>query len=250
MPPSHGCSRKIDRILAGLSRAHVPARRRRHNEVDSQSSLHAAVRCCLLPLGCKREQRVFDPGSSGTQVADGAALNEVHAGGVCLRRRTSASTKSSAYAVSEGKRLYNAYNCVGCHAQGGGAIGPALMDSDWIYGSQPAADLFRHRAGPPQRHAQLRRKASRLPGVGTRRLCALHERTTAQRCRSIPLGPDACGQSRASAAEGTSFRRESAADSEGKAMSPLACRSRLPRQPDVAQPGRTRRLRTSSTRSL
>jgi cytochrome c oxidase cbb3-type subunit 3 len=45
--------------------------------------------------------------------------------------------EDSAYAVSEGKRLYNAYNCVGCHAQGGGAIGPPLMDSVWIYGSHP-----------------------------------------------------------------------------------------------------------------
>jgi cytochrome c oxidase cbb3-type subunit III len=26
---------------------------------------------------------------------------------------------------------------VGCHAHGGGAIGPALMDSVWIYGSHP-----------------------------------------------------------------------------------------------------------------
>ena len=34
----------------------------------------------LLPLGCKREDRVFDPGSAGTKVADGTALNEVHAG--------------------------------------------------------------------------------------------------------------------------------------------------------------------------
>ena len=45
--------------------------------------------------------------------------------------------ETSAYAVGEGKRLYNAYNCVGCHAQGGGSIGPALMDSEWIYGSRP-----------------------------------------------------------------------------------------------------------------
>ena len=28
-------------------------------------------------------------------------------------------------------------NCYGCHANGGGAIGPALMDDKWIYGSQP-----------------------------------------------------------------------------------------------------------------
>lgn len=39
-------------------------------------------------------------------------------------------------AVMEGKRLYNAYNCVGCHANGGGAIGPALMDDQWIYGGR------------------------------------------------------------------------------------------------------------------
>lgn len=43
----------------------------------------------------------------------------------------------NAWAVSEGKRLFRQYNCTGCHAQGGGAIGPALMDSEWIYGSTP-----------------------------------------------------------------------------------------------------------------
>src|ERR1700712_993965 len=90
----------------------------------------------LLPLGCKREQRVFDPGSAGAQVADGTALNEVRAGGSSPNPDIS-KYESSAYAVGEGKRLYNAYNCVGCHAQGGGAIGPPLMDAVWIYGSQP-----------------------------------------------------------------------------------------------------------------
>jgi len=40
-------------------------------------------------------------------------------------------------ALGEGKRLYNQFNCSGCHAAGGGAIGPALMDETWIYGSQP-----------------------------------------------------------------------------------------------------------------
>ena len=28
-------------------------------------------------------------------------------------------------------------NCTGCHAHGGGAIGPPLMDDSWIYGSHP-----------------------------------------------------------------------------------------------------------------
>jgi cytochrome c oxidase cbb3-type subunit 3 len=89
-----------------------------------------------LAFGCKREQRAFDPGSSGTQVANGVSLNAVHAGG-SLPSPVIDKYEESAYAVGEGKRLYNAYNCVGCHAQGGGAIGPALMDSEWIYGSHP-----------------------------------------------------------------------------------------------------------------
>jgi len=79
---------------------------------------------------------VFDPGSAGTQIANGTALTEIHAGGGSPAPDIS-KYESSAYAVSEGKRLYSAYNCVGCHEQGGGAIGPALMDSTWIYGSQP-----------------------------------------------------------------------------------------------------------------
>ncbi|HZP05145.1 MAG TPA: c-type cytochrome [Terracidiphilus sp.] len=91
----------------------------------------------LLPLiiiGCKREQRVFDPGSTGATPAGATVLNEVSAGQPPTQKAPLA-YQQSAYTVAEGKRLYEAYNCVGCHAQGGGAIGPALMDSVWIYGS-------------------------------------------------------------------------------------------------------------------
>jgi cytochrome c oxidase cbb3-type subunit 3 len=86
--------------------------------------------------GCKREQRVFDPGSSMSQLANGVAVSEVHAGGPMSAPDIS-KYEDNAYAVAEGKRLYSAYNCVGCHAHGGGAIGPALMDDVWIYGSRP-----------------------------------------------------------------------------------------------------------------
>jgi cytochrome c oxidase cbb3-type subunit III len=48
---------------------------------------------------------------------------------------------NNAYAVSEGKRLYEWFNCVGCHAHGGGDIGPPLMDDKWIYGSR-AENIF------------------------------------------------------------------------------------------------------------
>jgi cytochrome c oxidase cbb3-type subunit III len=45
--------------------------------------------------------------------------------------------EENAFALSEGKRLYSSFNCVGCHAHGGGGMGPPLMDEDWIYGSAP-----------------------------------------------------------------------------------------------------------------
>lgn len=41
-------------------------------------------------------------------------------------------------AVAQGKILFNAMNCVGCHAPlGGGGMGPPLSDDIWIYGSDP-----------------------------------------------------------------------------------------------------------------
>jgi cytochrome c oxidase cbb3-type subunit III len=41
------------------------------------------------------------------------------------------------WAISEGKRLFGWYNCSGCHARGGGGMGPPLMDDRWLYGERP-----------------------------------------------------------------------------------------------------------------
>jgi cytochrome c oxidase cbb3-type subunit III len=38
--------------------------------------------------------------------------------------------------INEGHRLFLWYNCVGCHANGGGGMGPALMDPQWRYGGK------------------------------------------------------------------------------------------------------------------
>ncbi len=45
--------------------------------------------------------------------------------------------EQNAYALSRGKELYSSLNCVGCHAHGGGGMGPALTDANWTYGSDP-----------------------------------------------------------------------------------------------------------------
>jgi cytochrome c oxidase cbb3-type subunit III len=45
-------------------------------------------------------------------------------------------------AVDEGRRLYIAFNCAGCHGvRGGGGIGPPLIAEHYIYGSQ-AGNIF------------------------------------------------------------------------------------------------------------
>ncbi|HML27955.1 MAG TPA: c-type cytochrome [Hyphomicrobium sp.] len=36
--------------------------------------------------------------------------------------------------IAAGKQLFTAMNCVGCHFNGGGGMGPPLMDNVWIYG--------------------------------------------------------------------------------------------------------------------
>lgn len=91
----------------------------------------------LTSGSCKREQRQFEPPatSPGTSVVQ----SELQPGGPALQNSESNPAEENANALSDGKRLFSQYNCTGCHANGGGAIGPALMDETWIYGSDPAS---------------------------------------------------------------------------------------------------------------
>jgi cytochrome c oxidase cbb3-type subunit III len=101
--------------------------------------LSRAVLCvCVLSAGaCERESRPFDE----LAAASGRATTEVQtplmAGQPSPPDGPENPFRGNAWAISEGKRLYTAYNCAGCHGNGGGAIGPALMDDEWIYGVQP-----------------------------------------------------------------------------------------------------------------
>jgi cytochrome c oxidase cbb3-type subunit 3 len=96
--------------------------------------------------GCQREYRHF----TATPMAPDAraqtdALSPQQAGpaGRGLREVAAAGAydEDSAYALAQGKKYYRWFNCTGCHAQGGGGSGPALMDASWIYGKQPG-DIF------------------------------------------------------------------------------------------------------------
>ena len=85
--------------------------------------------------GCYREERSFSapgpaaPRTDGTRattnVAGGAP--PVEAGAVAIASKAPL-YEENAFAVNQGKRLFRWYNCNGCHGQGGGGMGPALMD--------------------------------------------------------------------------------------------------------------------------
>jgi cytochrome c oxidase cbb3-type subunit 3 len=57
--------------------------------------------------------------------------------------------ETNAYNLGEGKRLYSWFNCKGCHADGGGASGPALMDGWWRYGADSVSVFVSLRDGRP-----------------------------------------------------------------------------------------------------
>jgi cytochrome c oxidase cbb3-type subunit III len=101
----------------------------------SDLALLAITACALLGGGCDREHREYHaapteaapphPRLSTLQPGDRLA-NSVDAIG--------AHYENNAYHINQGSRLYRWFNCNGCHANGGGSIGPALMDAQWRYG--------------------------------------------------------------------------------------------------------------------
>jgi cytochrome c oxidase cbb3-type subunit 3 len=87
--------------------------------------------------GCERERRAFKDSPPAPPALTTVTQSELHAGPQGRPVSVESPYDDNAYSVSEGKRLFNQYNCSGCHFQGGGGIGPPLMDSEWIYGSEP-----------------------------------------------------------------------------------------------------------------
>jgi cytochrome c oxidase cbb3-type subunit 3 len=99
----------------------------------------------LSLAACEREARRFDveaKNQTPTETLDRTSGNQpalALQGKVRAPLREESPYDENAYAVNDGKRLYRWYNCNGCHSMGGGGIGPALMDSEWKYGGDPAS---------------------------------------------------------------------------------------------------------------
>jgi len=96
----------------------------------------AAVALALL-VGCQREERRFSESLPPGTPLDAVVQSDIRPGGTPPPHAPEFAYESNAYAIAQGKQLYEWFNCNGCHAFGGGAIGPALMDDQWIYGDAP-----------------------------------------------------------------------------------------------------------------
>jgi cytochrome c oxidase cbb3-type subunit III len=107
----------------------------------SRVVLACAIASLLVPAlgGCEREARKFSEPASKAAPADAVRASPIQpGGGKAPLVPAENQAENNAYAVSQGQRLYVAFNCIGCHSRGGGGSGPALMDDKWIYGAEPA----------------------------------------------------------------------------------------------------------------
>lgn len=91
----------------------------------------------ILLTGCHREERELRSAPPSRARPIPVRVSALQPGPAISTVPVQNKYYGNAYAISEGERLFAWYNCTGCHAHGGGSIGPALMDSVWTYGSSP-----------------------------------------------------------------------------------------------------------------
>jgi cytochrome c oxidase cbb3-type subunit III len=102
--------------------------------------LYGLFGCCfLLVSSCQREHRDLRPSPARLAIfGDAARESPLRPGGpVQPQPQVTNPYNSTAYDISEGQRLFDWYNCSGCHSHGGGGIGPPLIKTEWIYGGEP-----------------------------------------------------------------------------------------------------------------
>jgi cytochrome c oxidase cbb3-type subunit 3 len=108
------------------------------------ASYRTPLRLCVKTLflfvlalaGCEREKRQFSTPPSNFKSYD-VTMSDIHPGTSGMPQPVQIAADDRAYETNEGKRLFMQYNCSGCHFNGGGGIGPPLMDEKWIYGDKP-----------------------------------------------------------------------------------------------------------------
>jgi cytochrome c oxidase cbb3-type subunit III len=95
-----------------------------------------ALLAAALLAACEREERELKGGveTAPTEVT----LTDLYAGAPAPPPRDPRARQyeGNAFHIAQGQRYFTWYNCSGCHANGGGGMGPALMDDEWRYGGE------------------------------------------------------------------------------------------------------------------
>lgn len=102
--------------------------------------------------GCEREERHYrtDPPVAAALQAVAAMPDGIAGAPPDVYVASGEPYNSNAYYLSQGKQLYDEFNCNGCHAEGGGASGPAFLDGWWRYGPQVVSIFVSIRDGRPR----------------------------------------------------------------------------------------------------
>ena len=120
----------------------------------------------LLVLGvatvaCEREDRSYRPTPVASETREQIAVSTLAPGPEPPAIYTSGKGRefeNNAYHLSQGKKLFTWFNCVGCHGNGGGGMGPPLIDDKWLYGGTIENIVATIREGRPNGMPSFRGK--------------------------------------------------------------------------------------------
>jgi len=103
-----------------------------------RASLLILAACGLMLAACDREEHHSRSKPVGETVPAGQSPDTIWPGGSQPSPPDARAQlyDNNANAIAQGQQLYSQMNCVGCHAHGGGGMGPALMDNEWRYGGR------------------------------------------------------------------------------------------------------------------
>jgi len=113
----------------------------RRARIEAAALAGAALAAVFAAGACRRNAQQLRDRASSASIPQSIAVSELQAGPHTPPVDVKNPYEGNAYQISEGQRLYEWYNCGGCHFRGGGGIGPPLMDREWIYGGE-AANIF------------------------------------------------------------------------------------------------------------
>ncbi|HVX38709.1 MAG TPA: c-type cytochrome [Gemmatimonadaceae bacterium] len=96
------------------------------------------IAAAMAAMACEREQRRLNERAAASAAPTAFVTDvQLQPGPTFVSDTAEGPFDDNAYNTSEGQVLFEQMNCSGCHSHGGGGMGPALMDDQWIYGSLP-----------------------------------------------------------------------------------------------------------------